>query len=823
MEKNESLFYDKLKNIFIGEKIEGNSGFVNLMRIKSTYFDVIFKKLNDEINEKTKEIPDFKEEMYDKLNTFFQNYFSESGSIYFTYTPIKSKIYDKIYTNQDDVVLFWKTRMLYYVKTDKIWNNLSIEYKKDGLIYNINFDVSKLEQKSGNEKKEIIYELKEINGNRIPFYVLYSQRGTKTDSSDIIKKFKINNIYLNDDDLDKILNIFERQNEVDYFINKDAKEFLREQFDLWLKNYLFDDETDFSEKRLKELKLLNEIAYKIIDFVSQFEDELAKIWNKPKFVSNSNYVITLDRIANKDGRIELIKKIMNHNAIEKQVQEWKDLGIVNDDFIVDSVIIKNQNEESLNEKYKFLPIDTKYFKDLELDILSLFDDLDDNLNGWLIHSENYQALSTILPKHKDKVQTIYIDPPFNKEQNADYLYEVKYKDSTWITMLANRVSIAKYLLKDRGSIFVRCDKNGNMYIRLLMNDVFGRDNFRNELIINRTRAKQLVESCFGQQTESLFFYSKSENLLLNEVRRPKDPEWHLLLHFPRADEKPRIILGREFYPPKGRRWALSQKRISDFEKARKIRINEDMTYEDCRGKVIKGVPELLYDEEIVGNEWLDISGYSQAQHFPTENSEALLKRVIESASNEKDLVMDFFLGSGTTTAVAHKLHRKWLGIEMGDHFFTVVLPRMKRVLAYDSSGISKEKDVQKIYNKNKAGGFFKYYDIEQYEQTLRKCHYISSEPFFDLDDKTIYEQYIFMKDPKLLDEMELDYKNNDIKINFNDIYPNIDLAETLSNLKGKWIKRITPNSVILKDDRGSEEEIKFNDIDFKVIKLLVWW
>ena len=306
MEKNESLFYDKLKNIFIGEKIEGNSGFVNLMRIKSSYFDMVFSELKKEIDEKAKEFSDFKEEMYDKLNTFFQSYFSESGSIYFTYTPLKSKIYDKIYTSQDDVILFWKTRMLYYVKTDKIWNNLSVEYKKDGLIYNIDFDVSKLEQKSGNEKKEIIYELKAINGNKISFYVIYSQNGRKTDSTHIIKKFKSSNIYLNDDDLDKIFNIFERQNEVDYFINKDAKGFLREQFDLWLKNYLFDDESDFSEKRLRELKLLKEIAYKIIDFVSQFEGELAKIWNKPKFVLNSNYVITLDRIANKNGGIELI-------------------------------------------------------------------------------------------------------------------------------------------------------------------------------------------------------------------------------------------------------------------------------------------------------------------------------------------------------------------------------------------------------------------------------------------------------------------------------------------------------------------------------------
>ncbi len=113
MGKNETLFNDKLKDIFIGVKIEGKSGFVNLMSIKSAYFNLISKELNKEVNEKIKDFPEFREEMFDKLYTFFQTYFSESGSIYFTYTPIKSRVYDKIYTDQEDVILFWKTRMLY--------------------------------------------------------------------------------------------------------------------------------------------------------------------------------------------------------------------------------------------------------------------------------------------------------------------------------------------------------------------------------------------------------------------------------------------------------------------------------------------------------------------------------------------------------------------------------------------------------------------------------------------------------------------------------------------------------------------------------------
>jgi len=99
--------------------------------------------------------------------------------------------------------------------------------------------------------------------------------------------------------------------------------------------------------------------------------------------------------------------------------------------------------------------------------------------------------------------------------------------------------------------------------------------------------------------------------------------------------------------------------------------------------------------------------------------------------------MDFFLGSGTTTAVAHKLGRKWIGVEMGEHFYSVVLPRMKRVLAYDKSGISKEvKEYQ-------GGGFFKYYELEQYEETLANCKYEDSV-LFTSPSKIPYQEYVFM-------------------------------------------------------------------------------
>ena len=220
----------------------------------------------------------------------------------------------------------------------------------------------------------------------------------------------------------------------------------------------------------------------------------------------------------------------------------------------------------------------------------------------------------------------------------------------------------------------------------------------------------------------------------------------------------------------------------------------------------------------LSDDWTGFYGYSFNWDFPTENSEVLLKRIIECSSNEGDLVMDFFIGSGTTTAVAHKLRRKWIGVEMGEHFYTVVLPRMKKILAYDPSGISKDEDVKETYNKNSAGGFFKYYEVEQYEDTLRRVKYADADPFFD-PTQDPYNQYIFMKDLKLLEALEVDYKNNKVKVNLKKLYNNIDMAETLSNLLGKWIKKITEDYVEFEDG----EKVSIKDLDYKLVKPLIWW
>ena len=480
--KKERKFFDVLKDVFVGAKVEGESGFVNLMRIKSRYYEKgVFPRLKEDIDKALEPFPEFREALFDRLYTFFRRYFSESGSIYFRFTPPHEHVYEKVYTDDRDVVLFWKTHMLYYVKTDRLFRSMMVEVDD----FRFFFDVSTREHKRANEKRSLVYNFKERREDgTLVFSVAYSERGRKTNLADIrraikdalgLKKYTAQ--VPSEETLERAFRLFERQSEVDYFINKDARKFLREQFNLWLYQYVFEPEerqgTIWTEKRIRQLQVLKEIAYKIIDFIAQFEDELVKIWNKPKFVLGSHYVITLDRIAAKEGGKAVLECLLSHPGMEAQLLEWRELGMVDEDFTPEQVWVEDLTGKRLHERYQYLPIDTKYFPDLEMVILSLFDHLDQELDGWLVHSENYQALNTMLPKFREQVKCIYIDPPYNTGSD-EFIYRDRFRHSSWLTMMENRLRLAREWMREDGAIFVSIDDNEVQHLRKIGDSLWER-------------------------------------------------------------------------------------------------------------------------------------------------------------------------------------------------------------------------------------------------------------------------------------------------------------------------------------------------------------
>lgn len=783
-------FFEVLRNIFVGAKIEGNSGYVNLMKIKSKYYNEFKEQLHTDIDAKLKEVgQNFEEELYNKLFTFFKKYFSESGSIYFSYTPLQEKVYERIYRDDKDVMLFWKTHMLYYVKTERLFKNMEVE--DEDIIYL--FDVADLQHKKSNEKKDLVFELSKAehtDKRRIHFSVKYSANGSKNKPDELLKKLKkeksFGSITLRQ--VEKVIGIFRRQSEVDYFINKDAKGFLKEQFSLWIKGYLLDDETQFEPARLNQLKALQNIAFNIINIVSQFEDELVRVFNKPKYSHSSNYVITLDKIAEKD--FPLLEKILKQKGITEQIKEWNALNIVDEKFEVKQII----NGKKLDEQFKYLPLDTKFIKELEFDILALFDDLDNQLDGRLIHSENYQALNTLRAKYNEQAQIVYIDPPFNT--GSDFDYEDNYQDSSWLSLMNDRIQLSKFLLKKSGSYYFHIDYRANFLGRLLLDSIFGKKHLLNEVIYGY-RIQGIKRNAYANKHDTIFIYTKS------------NPDTNIHVFYP---EKEIQIYNKPFIDTQ-----LIEAPIS------KITEKDIKIIEDCI-KDKKALPDKFKDtlfnkyfaETFIRDVWDHdktkplISGSSEYLQFQTQKSEGLLSRVILNSSDKGDLVIDYFTGSATTISTAHKLERKWLGVEMGEHFYNVDLPRLKNVLFGTKMGITEKAEW-------KGGGFFKYFELEQYSESLSKIKY---EDKSSLPTQDIYHQYLFLKDLKLADDVvKLDEKSKSIKVDLTKLHPAIDIPETLSHLTGKFIKQIKKDEVVFTD--GSS--IDLTNIDYKIVKPLIWW
>ena len=235
------------------------------------------------------------------------------------------------------------------------------------------------------------------------------------------------------------IHTYKRQQDVDFFVHKDAEAFLKEQFNLYLYHYLFkDNEFNAWKNRIETIQAIKDIAFFVIEKIGAFEDELKAMWLKPKFVRNLNYIISLDKIPD-DIKAELFEQ-----DLSEQISEWIELELVDEDFTL---------HQANDENYQFLPIDTKYLSDdTKCKLLASFDNLDEQTDGVLIKSDNFQALNTLMPKYRDSIDLIYIDPPFNT--GSDFAYKDRFQDSTWLTLMENRLSLSRELLSERGSFYL---------------------------------------------------------------------------------------------------------------------------------------------------------------------------------------------------------------------------------------------------------------------------------------------------------------------------------------------------------------------------------
>jgi len=495
------------------------SGYINLMRLKAAYYEHrVGPQLLEDVTKALKAFPEFREELFDKLHAFFSRYFSKSGSICFAYTPGHMGVYEKVYSDENDVVLFWKTHMLYYVKTDRLFRDLKVEL--DG--HTFFFDCTALQHKKNNEKRQLVFNFEKVERDgTIRMGVTYSESGRITKTDDILKALKKAEHPITEPLLLKVLRVFEKQSEVDFFINKDARGFLREQFDLWMYQYLFKDGTAWGAVRIQQLQALKDIAFKLIDFIAQFEDELVRIWNKPKFVRGSHYVITLDRIAAQDGGVKVISDFLKHDGMAEQVKEWVELGIAAKVFSAKDILSGRGKDQALVPEWRSLPLDTKFFPSLELDLLALFENLDEAIDGRLIKSENYQALNTLREKFKGRVDVTYIDPPYNTDA-SEIIYANDYKHSTWLTFIADRLILNDQFLKPSGITCITIDDFELHRLRSCLEQTLPKNEFLGVVAIRNNPAGRSSIKGFSISHEYAVFSAKTEKGRIGRVERTAD-------------------------------------------------------------------------------------------------------------------------------------------------------------------------------------------------------------------------------------------------------------------------------------------------------------
>lgn len=302
----------------------------------------------------------------------------------------------------------------------------------------------------------------------------------------------------------------------------------------------------------------------------------------------------------------------------------------------------------------------------------------DNLQFLKTTYENKDSL--IKDKIKGKVKLIYIDPPFgtgdeydgNKGQKG---YSAKTKGAEFVEFVRRRLLVAKELLDDDGNILVRQGYQFGHYIKNILDEVFGKEKFRNEIIVNRIKKSDSKARKYNVATDSVYWYSKTDAYFFipyyKSLEKNKKDRWHAMDS--QGQGGPLIIFGKSMHPPKGRHWTYGQESIYDLEKIGRIRLSKS------------GKPQYLIgatSKILVDTNWTDIPGYSTSTGYPTENSEHLLERILSSFTNEGDIVLDFFGGSGTTVAVAEKMNRKWITCDIGKLAFYTI---QKRLLNIESS------------------------------------------------------------------------------------------------------------------------------------------
>jgi len=340
---------------------------------------------------------------------------------------------------------------------------------------------------------------------------------------------------------------------------------------------------------------------------------------------------------------------------------------------------------------------------------------DENTENMLIQGDNLEALKALLPYYAGQVKCIFIDPPYNTKSAFEH-YDDNLEHSKWLSMMYPRLELLRELLAEDGSIWVTLDDNEAHYLKVAMDEVFGRKNFVANCVWHKKHTRANDARWLSDNHDHIICHAKDKNKWArNLLPRSENTSGYTNpdedhrgvwasgpCHVKTPSEKDiyEIITpsGRKVMPPAGTSWRFSKEKFKELRNDNRIYFGKNGSniprYKRFLTDVQDGlVPLTIWFRDEVGDNQeakSEVKQVNKLDVFTTPKPERLIQRIMQIATNENDLVLDSFLGSGTTSAVAHKMGRRHIGIEMGDHAVTHCQPRLQKVIDGEQGGISKD-------------------------------------------------------------------------------------------------------------------------------------
>ena len=603
--------------------------------------------------------------------------------------------------------------------------------------------------------------------------------------------------------LEKCLTSYTTKNTADYFIHKDLGGFLRRELDFYIKNEVMhlDDVQNAEkfadiEKNLRLIQTLRAIALDLITFLAQLEDFQKKLWLKKKFVVATHYCITLDRVP------ESLYPTIAANP--QQWEQWEKLGMLD---VNQADLFKQAKAGSIEylKEHPYLMVDTALFDAaIKQALLAAVDNLDESLDGLLIHGDNFQALNLLQERYREQVKCVYIDPPYNTDASA-ICYKNGYKSSSWVSLIEGRLQETRSVMTADGVLVAAIDDAQHRELNFLLSESFA-GNLLGTICVRSNPSGRPTQTGYAVSHDYLLFAGQSEKSIIGRL----PPTLEQMARFNQNDENgvfewrnlrregsnsdrgarrglyyPIYIKGEEIRTPKMKwdendeSWIIEEPPVKGEQVV--YPDNDDGIQKTWRWEwktVMKSKSSLAVRKDRSGKDYVyykrrpnedgvvSVSSWFDAKHSATEHGTALLKGLfgaspfsypksihavvdsiyIAGASSPDIFVLDYFGGSGTTGHAVINLnredkgHRKYILVEQGDYFDTVLKPRIQKVV-YSADW----KDGKATAPQTGISHAFKVLKLESYEDTLNNLQLRRTAQQQDLLDSllpSVQEDYL---------------------------------------------------------------------------------